>query len=206
MHKGIICLTEANDREEAISKVDNFLEQYGDGDVWDWYVIGGRWSGTLSELNKKFNEKVREHLKNKYPNNIDNVIYQTNIDESKDELQELWVGMGGTTINPCNRDNYKADGHDDDCLPLSECIEVVNDWKIDLNDKAEEYFKKLLEARAEKDKYDMSAYYAGLYKNAKYDAFSFESNVYDIDNETNNPANALKNPAGWYAVMIDIHN
>lgn len=47
MHKGVILLTKAKNREEAKAKAEEFLEPYGDGDVWDWYVIGGRWSGTL---------------------------------------------------------------------------------------------------------------------------------------------------------------
>jgi hypothetical protein len=44
MHKLVICLTKAQNKGEARGNVEDFLEQYGDGDVWDWYVIGGRWS------------------------------------------------------------------------------------------------------------------------------------------------------------------
>jgi hypothetical protein len=47
MHKGVICLTKATDKQDAISNVESFLESYGDGKVWDWYEIGGRWSDTL---------------------------------------------------------------------------------------------------------------------------------------------------------------
>jgi len=48
MHTLVILLTKAEDKEEAISNCEEFLEQYGEGDVWDWYVIGGRWDNYLS--------------------------------------------------------------------------------------------------------------------------------------------------------------
>ena len=52
----------------------------------------------------------------------------------------------------------------------------------------------------------MSGYYAKRYAEAKYDEFSFDSNVYDIDNQTNNPEEALKQPEQYFAVMVDMHN
>ena len=52
MHKGVILLTKASDKEEALDSVREFLENYGDGDVWDWYQIGGRWSNTLAPKEK----------------------------------------------------------------------------------------------------------------------------------------------------------
>lgn len=143
MHKGIICLTRAANSDDAIENVETFLEDYGNGNVWDWYVIGGRWSGVLNQTN---------------------------------------------------------------CIELSSCIDVVNEWKLDMKEESEKYFNLMLKEVAKNQEHDLSAYYAGLYRNAKYDSFSFESNVYDIDNQTNNPEIALSNPEGWFAVMIDIHN
>ena len=61
MHKGVILLTKASDRDEAVSQVESFLENYGDGDVWDWYVIGGRWSGTLNTKAKEFFVAAEKH-------------------------------------------------------------------------------------------------------------------------------------------------
>ncbi len=58
MHKGVILLIKASDKNEAKDKVQEFMVQYGDGDIWDWYVIGGRWSGTLNSKSKEFFEKV----------------------------------------------------------------------------------------------------------------------------------------------------
>ena len=54
MHKGVILLIKASQRDEAKDKVQEFMVHYGDGDIWDWYVIGGRWSGTLNSKSKEF--------------------------------------------------------------------------------------------------------------------------------------------------------
>lgn len=143
MHKGIICLTRATNSDDAIGNVETFLEDYGNGNVFDWYTIGGRWSGAL---------------------------------------------------------NQKS------CIELSSCIDVVKEWKLDMKEESEKYFNLMLKEVAKNQEHDLSAYYAGLYKNAKYDAFSCKSNVFDIDNQTNNPEIALSNPDGWFAVMIDIHH
>ena len=209
MHKGIICLTQAADREEAVSNVETFLDQYGDGDVWDWFVIGGRWSGTLNTKYKEFSEKAKVHLETAYPDNEHNFITSKMVEEQSDALQKIWEDMGQTSKNPYSRDQYKQITDDDDVVLLSDCIDVVNEWKKDINAEAEGYFQKILEER-EKEKENpqstMSAYYAGLYRNCKYDAFSFESNVYDTVNYTNDPEEALKEPEKWYAVMVDLHN
>ena len=147
MHKGVICLTKATDKEDAISNVESFLESYGDGKVWDWYEIGGRWSGTLG---------------------------------------------------------------DDDSTQLTNCVIVVEEWKQDLEAEADELWDKLIDARSKEklgeEKFGMSGYYAARYSEAKYDSFCFNSNVYDIDNNTNNPEEALKQPEQYFAVMVDMHN
>lgn len=209
MHKGVICLTLAADRDEAISNVEDFLEEYGDGDVWDWYVIGGRWSGTLNTKCKEFFEKAKELFRDAYPDNDHDFITHDMVDEQKDVLQKIWEDMGETSNNPYSRNQYKGVTDDDDVVLLSDCIDVVNEWKKDLNAEAEVFFQKMLEERErekETPESTMSAYYAGLYRNCKYDAFSFESNVYDTVNQTNNPEKALKEPEKWYAVMVDLHN
>ncbi len=209
MHKGVICLTQAADRDEAVSNIESFLEQYGDGDVWDWYVIGGRWSGTLNAKTNEFFEKAKAHFAAAYPDNKQPFLTQNMVDEQAAALQKIWEEMGETSKNPYSRDQYKDVTGDDDVVLLSDCVDVVNDWKKDLNAEAEQYFQKMLEAREKENENPtdtMSAYYAGLYRDCKYDSFSFESNVYDTVNYTNNPEEALKDPSKWYAVMVDMHN
>ena len=38
MHKGIILLVETDDKEEALSLVNEFMPQY-EGNVWDWWAV-----------------------------------------------------------------------------------------------------------------------------------------------------------------------
>jgi len=63
MHKGIIILTQAEHRDEALTNVEVFLDMYKD-QVWDWYAIGNRWHNALAPKDKlkEFNEWVRKEF------------------------------------------------------------------------------------------------------------------------------------------------
>jgi hypothetical protein len=211
MHKGVICLTKATDKDDAISNVESFLEQYGNGDVWDWYVIGGRWSGLLNPKHNLFQEKAEKHFKAAYPEKEHPFLTQNMVEEQSAALDTIWAEIGGTGKHPYQRDSYANGGADDDSVPMSTCLEIINEWKTDMRAEAEKHFEKMLEAREKEKGNDskfntMSAYYAGLYKDCLYDNFSFESNVYDIDEGTNNIETALENPDKYYAVVVDMHN
>lgn len=211
MHKGVILLVQADDRDGAIGEAEQFLEQYGNGDVWDWYVVGGRWSGTLNTKTKEFFQKAEAHFKAAYPDNKNPFLSQNMVNEQADALQKIWTDLGETSKNPYSRDQYADRTGDDDAVSLTECISVVNDWAKDTDAEAEEVFQKMLEAREKEKESDskfdtMSAYYAGIYRDLKYDNFSFDSNVYDTVNQTNSPKLALEKPEEWWAVMVDMHN
>jgi hypothetical protein len=90
-------------------------------------------------------------------------------------------------------------------VPLLECKEVVTEWCKDLDIEAEIAWNKMLEAKTIEG-YDMSSYYARKYADFKNDVFSFESNVFDTENYTNNPAQAFQNAEEYFAVMVDMHN
>lgn len=212
MHKGVILLTKAIDREIAISNIHDFMEGYKD-QVWDWYVIGGRWSGSLNLNIELFLEKANEALAIAYPDDkmLKEGLYSSMIiEENKAIFEKIWKELGETSTNPFNRNQYNDIGDTDDIQPLSDCIDIIKEWTKDMDEKAEEYWEKMLKEHesevGENKKSTMSAYYAGMYKDCRYDNFSFESNVYDIENQTNNPEKALSEPNGYYAIMVDMHN
>jgi hypothetical protein len=213
MHKLVICLTKAQDRDEAKSNVDEFLEQYGNGDVWDWYVIGGRWSGVLNKHNEEFGEKAKELFGTKYPEN-DGFISTKMVDENRDGLQAIWESFGATSPNPYNRDSYSTRNNDDDIMPLSECIDIIKKYYEecgDMKQMANEYWEKMLKAKSDEDadpnnKMTMSAYYAKTYADCKNDSFSFESTTYNTDEYTNDVSGALENANEYFAVVVDLHN
>lgn len=47
MHFNHILAVVAADENEARDVAGQFLDSYGDGKVWDWYEVGGRWQGSL---------------------------------------------------------------------------------------------------------------------------------------------------------------
>jgi hypothetical protein len=51
MHVIHLIAVEAEDEEEAVDTAESALGPYGDGDVWDWYAVGGRWDGYLGGEN-----------------------------------------------------------------------------------------------------------------------------------------------------------
>jgi hypothetical protein len=205
MHKGVILLIKASQIDEAKDKIQEFLVQYGDGDVWDWYVIGGRWSGTLNSKSKEFFKKAEEHFKITYPDANHNFISTKMVEEQHQALGDIWSVIGGKGLNPYARSSYNDFGYDDDVVPLLECKEVVTEWCKDLDIEAEIAWNKMLEAKTIEG-YDMSSYYARKYADFKNDVFSFESNVFDTENYTNNPAQAFQNAEEYFAVMVDMHN
>lgn len=48
MHFAVLVITEEQPSHENPEPVDEALEGYGDGKEWDWYVIGGHWTGLFN--------------------------------------------------------------------------------------------------------------------------------------------------------------
>lgn len=207
MHKGVILLVKADSREDATEKVDDFMVPYGDGDVWDWWRIGGRWMNQLAPKDKlaEYSKQMRELLGVKEDQyGISCQALETN----RDKLQKIWEDLGLKGKQPDYYDggfsfSMPDSGEYYDVVPLTECIDTVKDWNFDADEKAEETFKKVLEERGKSKKDTMSAYYAERYASLKYQVFSFDCNVYNIDNYDYSIPEEL---SGWYAVMIDMHN
>lgn len=215
MHKGIMLIVAAEDADDAKSKVEEFLGDYGDGKVWDWYVVGGRWSGKLNKLYDKFKAAAKKHFVSVYGKEAVQFLSTKMVEEQAETLKAIWEKMGGAGKNPYARDAYADRTGADDIMPLSECAAIVKKWKRDLVKEANKAFRQLCierkkerEARKRGETYvnTMSAYYAGIYKDATYDDFCFDSNTYDIDAGTNDPTAALANPEGRWVVMVDLHN
>lgn len=125
MHKGVILLVKADSRIDALNDAKSFLEDFYE-EVYDWYVIGGRWSGNLNDATKKFYEEAEKIFSKEYP--TEKFISVKMVEEQKDNLQSTWEKLGGKLTNPYNRNRYEIEGYNDDCLPLSECLSSVKNW------------------------------------------------------------------------------
>lgn len=208
MHKGVILLVDAESKDDALDKVKDFLEQYGDGDVWDWYQIGGRWSNTLApkELKGKFYQKVSSEIL--MPQEGDSWIsQQQQVDDNRELLQSTWEELGLLGNNPyCNHYCLPDKGNVYDIVKLTSCIETVKEWVKDVNKESEELFEKILKSReeAKEGKYNMSGYYAKQYSDIIGGYFSFETNIYNIS--TGEAECIPEDINNYYAIMVDMHN
>lgn len=66
MHKGIILLVKAISYDKAKLSAENFLEENKYRN-WDWYQIGGRWTGLLDGYDPQKDPKNLEAGKPKWP-------------------------------------------------------------------------------------------------------------------------------------------
>lgn len=211
MHKGIILLVkpEFNDRGTALEQVRDFMEDH-ENSVWDWWVVGGRWTQTLCSKVKEFNKWANEFLLSKEPK-VDGKnsewISQQTVDDNQDVLQKQWKKMGLTGKNShCNHYELGDNGGTYDVMPLSECLDVVNSWK---QDHIEEGKKKLKDAEGwlngeiKTNSYDMYGYVITKAGKLFQQEFFDECNVFNVENSN---YSVPEDVDGWWAVMVDIHN
>lgn len=212
MHKGVVLMMKASCRDEAREKADAFMEPFNEQiegvkhGVWDWYVIGGRWSGTLNPLNKAFDEVARKIVKSK-----DGFISTDDVDRAQPELQKAWEDLGGKGRNPWGRDQYSEAPDADDILPLSECGTILTDWRQNpVREAAHEmkryfeiYWKPLDLKKAFRSFKWTLGYYLRCASSILFQRFCFDANLYNTE------ARNFSVPAdktGWWAVMVDMHS
>jgi hypothetical protein len=123
---------------EAINKALSLLEEnnfagnegYWGGGKGDWFVMGGRWSGLFSGLlfNGNFHDEVLALIRSKEPDSKErDFVTDDDCNKYADEIQQLWLSLGGKNNNFYARDQYKRDGYDDDAIPLT--AEVIDALK-----------------------------------------------------------------------------
>lgn len=108
MHKGVILLVKASNRQEATDKAETFLNKH-EGKVWDWYQIGGRWSGTLlakdpqddPENKGKWPTEFRPDDSNVVPlSDVTSVVTEWAKDWEQGRLKEVSEGEARFKDNP----------------------------------------------------------------------------------------------------------
>lgn len=197
MHKGVILLLKADDRESAKQQAEDFLEGY-QNDVWDWYVIGGRWTGKLSGYDPHEDSA-----------NVETCKICSGTGKRMDSL-----GIKAREENPdytCNGCEGKGDcykwptewvDHDGDILPLGDCFEKVKEYRGDLEAQIEEEEKRMREYALKGDR-SMRGYLMKNIGEMLCQDFSFEANVYNIES---GDYSLPSDTDGFWAVMVDMHN
>lgn len=207
MHKGVILLVKAPNPEYAKRKVQEFMDGYYN-DVWDWYVVGGRWSGTLSEemLDEEkrniFWEQFRE-LRLGWTNLENPVTDQRN--RAHNLFKSIFPEWNEEEVPiPVYRDSYNSEGEVDDVMVLGNCLPVVESWLEAWYNKREQCLNCLIEeAVTTHEISDMALFRMKDYINLGWPHFNFSCNVYNI---TDYAMSIPEDPTGWYAVMVDMHN
>ena len=201
MHKGVILLvkpdgdTEAEKRADAIELAETFLEPYGDGDVWDWLEIGGRWTGELTGCDPTAD-----------PRNLEPCDLCQGTGDRKDlEPPEWKKDCGG--CNGCGGKGKRVKHNlvevTDNAMPLTDkrVLAKVQEWAKDWEAKR---LAECAEQEAHwKDDKQMSGWLMQKRGKIIADEFCFESNVFDTVKETNALPKSFK---GYWAVMVDMHN
>lgn len=88
--------------------------------VADWFVIGGRWSGTLSAVRHgaDFRAEAMRRIPPRFP-----IGYADDEREAHaTALQALWEELGGSDRNPLCRDQYADLGYGDDAQIVDEML------------------------------------------------------------------------------------
>jgi hypothetical protein len=142
---------------ESILDANNFVvtDGYWGGGKCDWYVIGGRWSGALAGafIKGDFYAEARKLVCSKEKNKQQ---YEFVLEEDRkkyaDEIQQLWLALGGKNANPYARERHAQDGLDDDAAILTP--ELIDALKKKYPDKVE-YFDS--DNREEKSVTSLSA-------------------------------------------------
>ncbi|MFW5961985.1 MAG: hypothetical protein ACOCQR_00035 [bacterium] len=194
---------------ELFDKEGNALTTRNPNAVWDWYVIGGRWSGILST--SSLDEDKLESFYEDYGDKVNNWSQEEHDIEAKKLFLSYFPNYKGKV--PIVRDTYADGFYEDDVMPLSLVQPLVKDWldnffevQIPELEQRLEYWKKE-ESNQNKIKYDpltinMVEYAEQKLSQAKKEEFSFDSNIFNIDY---NNMQLPEDPNGWYVVVVDMH-
>lgn len=189
MHKGVILLVQADDRDEATDKAVEFLEGHQDS-VFDWYALGGRWTGLLTGYNPETD-----------PKNTETCTLCAGTGTRKDMKVENGcngcAGKGEAVKWPTQWGAY-----DGDVSPLGAVLEKVKEYAGDTSAKIAAGRKSAAEAAAKGDR-GMEGYYLGQVADLLREDFSFDANVYNVEEYG---FGIPEDVAGWWAVVVDMHN
>lgn len=214
MHYLLILINKAENEETALNNVENFLELF-EGDLFDYYKIGGRWNNYLAPKNIKMEHEkwVKEKFKDAF---YKDGSYNISIIEEKDnriEIQKKWFELGGKGLNPFFSVHvFENEKHPYNIVPVKDCLDNIKEvmrTAASIEAEREKRWKELLKLRNEKEN-SISVEWKALALAKAYDIdLNEETTVYLIDENveiTDQNINILNDHLDeYYAVVVDIH-
>ena len=117
--------TSLDARIRARSKLledDSFCGQGGrfGSPLCDWFVLGGRWSGSLKE--QLLGPEYQAALQREFPDFTNGWFATSFIEKHRHGLDQLWRRFGGRDSHPLTRNGYDELGADDDAMLVDEAL------------------------------------------------------------------------------------
>lgn len=202
MHFLSFLIVKADSREEAIGRARDFLEEY-QNQVWDWYVIGGRWSGYITQSN--LDQATYEQFLKEFRENALGFISKDNPEcKQRKRAHELFMKYFPNFEGdiPIYRDPYLHDGYLDDVVPLGCCEEIIQKFIDDFHSR----YEKLVEIAKKEIESDGTINRNTAWRLGRYsydDSYSTDHTVFNVENYS---VSIPDNPEGYYVVTVDLHN
>ena len=204
MHTVHLVAVRAEEEEDAIGMVEHALSPYGNGDVWDWYEIGGRWDGMLGGSNIICYEDDPTVFMSAL-RNAD--AYQTKM------FREVRDMLTGRDVLPSEvPDDYSVFGLAVD-KPKEDIAEMITERNKAACAKAEESL--LLDRPPENYDFAMCAYYLRKFSNLLGGYYCWDSGFLDgVEASTSqrylherlNNEDIGGGPDEQWLVVVDLHN
>ena len=101
---------------------DSFCGQGGrfGSPLCDWFVLGGRWSGTLKK--QLLGQEYRDAFHREFPKLANGGISTRLVENHRESLDQLWRRFGGQDGHPLTRSGYDELGADDDAMPIDAAL------------------------------------------------------------------------------------
>jgi hypothetical protein len=202
MHFLSFLIVKADSREEAIGRARDFLEEY-QNQVWDWYVIGGRWSGYITQSN--LDQATYEQFSKEFRENALGFISKDNPEcKQRKRAHELFMKYFPNFEGdiPIYRDPYLHDGYLDDVVPLGCCEEIIQKFIDDFHSR----YGKLVEKAKKEIESDGTINRSTAWELGRYsydDSYSTDHTVFNVENYS---VSIPDNPEGYYVVTVDLHS
>ncbi len=121
MHVLHLIAVEASSEEEAIMEAEAAIDGYGEGRVWDWFEVGGRWSGLFGTLECGAPRNVLRYSDD--PSQFKESLERCNASQNR-EFRETVDKIFGRVIGP--EEAYDFFGRDLDQNEREEIAQRVN--------------------------------------------------------------------------------
>ena len=191
MHYHHLIAVEADSRDEAEERARDFLSRF-EGPVWDWYEVGGRWSGALEDDDVLCAKGHEDRIV---------ALVRSAIDSRRAEMRELRRLLGGPDGLEELYEPFGLGGRTEDAVARVETYQ---------RESAALFNEMLTAANPEDPKFSMLGYVMRTLGGLLSDSYGIESMFYDTAAYTGQIEPLLQRildaPERQWLVSVDLHH